>query len=418
MWKNWIDERMNLKWLSDGMKKSILAQYDESCQRWGRLLLSQIKSKQTDVVDLAGGTQRGYTKPPEHVLETIHKGIDEGSFEYPKDEKVAEFRYLVAEKLKDMYGLDLNPRSEIALCVGASTALDAALRIFVNPGDEVIIMDPDYATYEAQAASYNAKVISVPLKEVKPGEWDFNFEDLEKRVSQKTKLLMISNANNPTSYLYTEKNNEDILELANKNDFYILSDQVSEEILFDGAKYHSIASLPEAMNRTIMCSSFSKLYCLSGLRIGYIAANNKIIEQLNQIIGWTTDGIVTPGVDAGIAVLKNKEKTREFIKNTLESLRKRRDYMNERLGKMEGVIPNNPKGLYWAFPNVKSFKIPTQQLAEFLMQEEKVYVRPGTWYGRNGEGHFRISFCMDPEWIRKGMDRMESGLEKISKKII
>jgi len=256
-------------------------------------------------------------------------------------------------------------------------------------------------------------MLPIPLLEESPGKWNFDAGELEKKVTPKTKLIIISNANNPTSYLYTKEDNEAILEIAEKNDFFILSDQVSEEILFDGAEYHSIASLPDAMNRTIVCSSLSKLYCLSGLRVGYVVAPKKIIEYVNIIVGWNTDGIVTPGIDAALALFKNKEKTNRFIQETLLDLQKRRDYMNKRLRKMEGVIPNIPKGLYWAFPNVRSFNVPTQQLSEFLLQEEKVYVRPGTWYGRNGEGHLRISFCVAPEKIRKGMDRMEAGLENL-----
>jgi len=412
MFKEWIDERTRLEWLSDRMKNSILADYGAVNQRWGRYRMDQIKSEVGDVIDLAAGTQRRYTKPLQHVIEAIHGGIDKGSFEYPKQEKVVELRRAVGERFERMYGLDVDPKSEVALCVGAAFALDATLRVLVNPGDEVLIMSPDYATYEAQAASYNARIVPVPLEEGPPGKWRFDVEELEKRVTPKTKLLMMSNANNPTSYLYTEEDNEAILEIAKENDFFILSDQVSDEILFDGVKYHSIASLPGALDRTIICFSLSKLYCLSGFRTGFAVANKKIIEQINVIVGWVTDGIVTPGIDAALAVFKGGEKTEEYVKKTLADLQKRRDYMIERLKKMDGVIPNHPVGIYWAFPNVASFGVPAQQLAEFLMREEKVYVRPGTWYGKNGEGHFRLSFCVAPDWIKEGMDRMEKGLKK------
>lgn len=414
MWKEWIDERLKLKWLSGGMKKSILEDYGETNQRWGRYRLAQIKSELSDVVDLAAGSQRGYMKPSQPALDAIHTAIDKGAFDSVsmRPGKLVEAREAIADKFTSLYGIEVDPKSEVTLTVGAAFVIDATLRILVDPGDEVLVMDPDYATYEAQTASYRAKIVPVPLKEEPLGKWRFYVDELEKRATPKTKLLMMSNANNPTSYLYTKEDNEAILEIAKKNDFFILSDQVSEEILFDGCKYHSIASLPGALNRTIVCSSLSKLYNLSGFRVGYAIANKQVIEQMNVITGWVTDNIVSLGADAVTAIFRNKEKTEQYVKNVLADLQKRRDYMIGRLSKMDGVIPNHPTGIYWAFPNVASFGVSSQQLAEFLMREGKVYVRPGTWYGRNGEGHFRLSFCVAWDWIREGMDRMERALEK------
>lgn len=412
-WEKWIEKQESSSWLSDRMKRSVLPGYGSLCQRWGRKRLAQIKSQIDGVADLSPGTQRGYTRPPEYLMAALLKGLDEHSYEHVKSEKVSEAKSLLAEKYNEKYGLEIDPDSELTITVGASSVLDAFLRIFVNPNDELIIFDPDYATYEAQAANYCKNVVPVKLKEPSPGEWQFDIEELEKNVSDKTKAIMISNANNPTSYLYTKEDNESILELAEKYDFYILADQVSEEILFGDADYNSIAELPNAMERTIICSSISKMYCLSGLRTGWAIANKKFIEKINSIVGWTTDGFVALGVDALIALHTNKKETKKFVKEALESLKNRRDYMNDRLSKMEGVIPNNPTGLYWAFPNVKSFGVPTQQLSEFLLKESKVFCRPGTWYGKeSAEGHFRLSFCVAPSIIEKAMDRMESGLTK------
>jgi aspartate aminotransferase len=412
-WKKWIEPQESTKWLSDRMKRSILPDYGSLSQSWGRTRLAQIKNQIDDVADLSPGTQRGYTRPPEFLMAALLKGLDKHSYEYVKAEKLSEAKNLLAENYNKKYGLEIDSGSELTITVGASSVLDAFLRVFVNPDDEVVIFDPDYATYEAQAANYCKNIVPVKLKETSPGKWQFDIEELEKNVTNKTKVIMISNANNPTSYLYTKEDNESILELAEKYDFYILSDQVSEEIKFDGADYNSIAELPNAMERTIICSSISKMYCLSGLRTGWAIADKKFIEKINSIVGWTTDGIASLGVDALIALHTNKKETNKFVKEALESLKNRRDYMNNRLSKMDGVIPNNPTGLYWAFPNVKSFGVPTQQLAEFLLKESKVFCRPGTWYGREAaEGHFRLSFCVAPSIIEKAMDRMESGLTK------
>jgi aminotransferase len=357
-------------------------------------------------------------KPPEHVLEAIHKGFQERAFDVQPSEKVGKLHGELGERAKHLYGIEVNPKSEITITVGASFVIDAALRILVDPNDEVLLIDPDYTTYESQASGYSKNVINIPsLKEDSPGEWRFDIDEFQEKASPKAKLLMISNSNNPTGYVYSEKDNKAILEIAEDNDFYILSDQVSEEIVFSDGDYHSIISLPNAIDRTIVCSSFSKLYNLSGLRIGIALADKKIIEQINLLTGWVTDGICAPGVDAALALLskENRKKTEEYVKKVLSDLEKRRDYMEQRLSDMNGVYPNHPTALYWAFPNVESFGVTSQKLSEFLMKEEKVYVRPGTWYGRNGEGHFRLSFCVSWDWIRDGMDKMERGLQKFPK---
>lgn len=411
----WINETLNTKWLSDGMKKGILADYGDLNPRYGFYRLSQIKRSLNEYSDLYAGTQRGYVKPPAYVLEAIHKGIDEGSFDRYSDKKAGEFRALISQHLMDHEKVEANPDTEITLCVGASFVIDAALRVLINPGDEVLKIDPDYESYEEQIASFGAKMVPVPLKEDPPGTWKFDVQELAKRITSKTKLLMLSNANNPSSYLFTKEDNETILELAQKHDFFIFSDQVSEQILFDGAKFHSIASLPGALERTIVGSSLSKLYNLAGLRIGWAVSNKKVIENISELKDWANDGIVAPGVDAGIALLSNA-RTKNYVTEVLSDLKKRRDFMTEKLSKMEGVIPNNPKGLHWAFPNVTSFGIPTQQLAEYLLFEGRVLVRPGTWYGRNGEGHIRLSFCVSWDWIKAGLPRLESALRKLSEK--
>ena len=130
---------------------------------------------------------------------------------------------------------------------------------------------------------------------------------------------------------------------------------------------------------------------------------------------WTVDGLVTPGAHAVLAYLRNERETQAYTSKVLASLQERRDYMEKRLNEMPGVVSNHPQGLYWMWPwiDVKGFKMTAQEIAEFLLREEKVYVRPGTWYGQQSEGHFRVSFCVEPAWIEDGMDKMERGLKKL-----
>ena len=410
MAQEWTKKKAALKWLSGGAKASLLPEYGKCTQPWSRMRLAQAASGVKDIVDLTPGTSREYDRPAPHVIEAVNKAIVEGAFDYPRSSTINELKQAIAERYRQRYGVEVDPRSEVCITVGAAQGIDLTLKILVDPGDEVVMMDPDYGPYEPHVRTYEARVVPVPLLERKPGEWSFDVSELRKRVSKKTKLLMMSNANNPTGILYSKEDNEAIAELAIKNDFFVLADHVSEEIIFDGAKLHNIASVPGMKERTVVVSSFSKAYNLSGFRTGYAVANPDLLEHMSSMIGEVTDGYVTPGLWAALAALKGPQ---DWIRKHVESLQNRRDMMVNRLNKMLGVACGKPKGIYWAFPNIKSFGMPSHDLAEYLLTEAKVNVRPGMWYGRNGEGHLRVSFCVNPEWIQKGMDRMEEALKKL-----
>lgn len=420
MWKEYLDKRLNSPWLSEGMKDALLSDYGAVNMRAGRARLGQIAKEVGSYSDLIAGSQRGYMPPPKYVLDTIHEAIDHGAFDYFTGGEVSqELNTHLANRYKQWYGIDFNPKNEIATTVGASFTIDSAVRILTNPGDDVLILDPDYITYESQIASYNRKPVPVPaLREDPPGTWNFDIDKLEAGITPKTKLFMFSNANNPSSYMYTEEDCKAIVNMAEQHNLWILNDQVSEEITFDGTKINSILSVPGAKDRTVTCSSYSKLYSLSGFRPAFAFAPPEFIEALNQIVGWVTDGLVGPGVHAMLAYMRNEVETKKFTDGVRASLQERRDYMISRINEMDGIIPNKPQGLYWLWPwvDVKGMNTTSQKLAEFLLKEANVYVRPGTWYGRNAEGHFRLSFCVSMDWIKEGMDKLAKGLKMFQEK--
>jgi aminotransferase len=413
MAQEWTKRKLAVKWLSEGARASLLSEYGKYTQPWSRVRLAELSRGVKDVVDLTPGTSRGYDRPPSHVIEAVNKAIVNGAFDYPSSALVSELRQTIAEKYEKRYGVEADPQSEVCLTVGAAQAIDLTLRILVDPGDEVLMMDPDYGPYEPHVRTYRAKVVPVPLTERNPGEWSFDISELRKRASKKTKLLMMSNANNPTGILYSKEDNEEIAELAMENDFFVLADHVSEEIIFDRGTLHNIGAIPGMKDRTVVVSSVSKAHNLSGFRTGYAIAPPEIVEHMSSMIGEVTDGYVTPGLVAALAALKGPQ---DWIREHVESLQSRRDMIVYRLNKIPGVACGIPKGVYWVFPNIKGVGMPSHELSEYLLTEGKVNVRPGFWYGRNGEGHLRISFCVNPEWIQNGMDRMENALKKLKPK--
>jgi len=425
MWREYLNHEIGHRWMSTNFKGALLRypSYSKINYLWGRARLENIESelvkKGEKILHLNGGIEETledgkliFAGPPEWIVKEVCEGLKTYR-NYAKNQ--IEVKQLIAEWYRNEYNLEIDPSSEIALVPGASFGVDSCVRIIAGPGDEVLIMDPDYVTYRAQVASIGAKPVPVPLKE-NNGEWEFNIEELEKRISPMTKLLMMSNANNPSGFLYTKEDLQHIAELAQRYDFMVLHDQVAEEFILDsdeGYRLTCLASLQNMKERTIVTSSFSKMYNIGFWRAGWVVANKHICEMVLRVMWWVTDGPVTPGIDAALAILKNRKERKKYVSKKLATLKRNRDYMKKRLGEMGGVVPNTPRGHYWAWPNVSAFGMTSQELAEYLLKEWKLSVRPGTWYGANGEGHFRLSFYIPLDYMEKALDRMKEGLGKL-----
>lgn len=425
MWKSFLDERLGLPWVSNNFKNAYSCNpgYTPVNEMWGRHSLYKMnnekKANGIEVHSLAGGITEelidGQLIPagaPDWIRDPVVEGI--GTFKgFAKNQ--SELKQLIADWYNESYGLNIDGRSEVALVIGAAFGVDVAARICAGPGDEVLIMDPDYVTYLPQVSSTGARTISVPLKESN-GEWCFDYEELEKKANPRTKLLYMSNASNPSGFFYTEEDLKSIAKLSEKYDFMVFHDQVAEEFVLDEeSKLISMASIPGMKNRTIIASSFSKMYQCHGFRTGWIVANSHFCEFALLYRGWVNDGVVKPAVDASLAILReeNKAERKKWVSNKNKTLQGKRDHMKKRLSEIEGVIPNTPRGHYWAWPNVSSFGMTTQKLAEYLVKEANVYCRPGTWYGDNGEGHFRLNFAIPMDYMDAAMDKLQDGLGKL-----
>ncbi|GAG89605.1 unnamed protein product, partial [marine sediment metagenome] len=283
------------------------------------------KSKNIEVHSLGGGITEAKVNgdlipvgAPDWIREPVIEGI--GTFK-GFDQNQAELKQLIADWYNKSYGLDVDGSSEVALTIGAAFGVDAAARICAGPGDEVLIMDPDYVTYLPQVASTGARTISVPLKE-ENGEWSFDIEELEKRANPRTSILYMSNASNPSGFLYTEEDLKSIAILAEKYDFMVFHDQVAEEFVLDKeSKLISMASIPGMKDRTIIASSFSKMYQCHGFRTGWVVANKHFCDFTLNYRGWSNDGVVKPAVDASLAILReeNKATRKKWISKKLET---------------------------------------------------------------------------------------------------
>lgn len=268
-------------------------------------------------------------------------------------------------------------------------------------------MTPEYAAIEPAVKMAGGKVTHVPLVEGEE-EWHFDPDKLRNAISSETKLLMFSNGNNPGGVLYTPDELQAIADLAQEHDLFVFSDEEYEKIVFDGLQHTSIASLAGMKNRTITAFSFSKAYCMSGFRVGYMVANPAIIDQMFNIVRLAIQAVPSYGMIAATAVLRGDLSA--WLEDMMEELTEKRDYAVERLNAMPGVTCAAPRGCYFLFPNLSSYGVPSWEIARHMVEEARVSVVAGASFGPRGAYHVRVSGNVGFEDLREGLDRFEKGL--------
>jgi aspartate/methionine/tyrosine aminotransferase len=243
------------------------------------------------------------------------------------------------------------------------------------------------------------------------GEWHFRMDELARRASNETKLLVMSNPNNPTGIVFSQEELRAIADLAIKYDFWVFSDEEYEKTLFDGAVHASIAALPGMNERTITGYSFSKPFGMTAYRIGYMVGPAAVMDHMYDILRFSIQACPAVGLRAAYAVLTGDMEP--WLKASTANLQKKRDYTVERLNRMTGIQCNVPKGVYFAFPSIQALGLTSFALAEHVLREGRVAVSPGIQFGQQGEGHIRVSFCPSIEQISEGLDRLEHAIARI-----
>ncbi len=398
-------------WLADRIKRS-LQMNTETPEGVCNLLVENrtredLAHEREDVVNLSAGGQ--VARPPSPVvIEAVRKALgDWHTAHYPGVMGYRDFRVACAEKLARDNGIQADPDSEIIPTLGNQEAIDGAIRILINPGDEVLLADPLYADMEPLIHMAGGKVVHIPLIEGKT-EWRFDPDQLRKRVTNKSKLFMFANGNNPVGVLYTREDLQAIADVAQKHDLFVFSDEEYEKIVFDGLKHTSIASLPGMRERTITAFSFSKTYSMSGFRIGYMVANPAITDEMYNIIRLQAQAVSSYGMIAATAVLRADMTV--WLADTVRELMEKRDYAVKRLNAMPGVTCGIPRGCYFLLPNFSSYGVPSWRMARHFLERGRIAVVAGNMFGPGGAYHLRISGCVGFDAIKEGLDRMEEAL--------
>jgi len=343
---------------------------------------------------------------PEHIREEIKRALDEGHTKYTPAKGIPELREVISEKMKKDNGLDYDPNKEIIVTVGAKGALDLAIQVITNPGDEILLPDPSWVSYKAMIQLADGKPVTIPTKE--EDEFKLMPEAIEEKITERTKGIILNSPNNPTGSVLDKKDLEKIAEICIENDLIVISDEIYEKIIYDQI-HHSIAPINGIREKTITINGFSKTYAMTGLRLGYACAPENIIKSMTKIQGQTVSHPTSIVQRAGVVALRGPQ---DCVSKMVSEYRKRRDVIVKRLNEIERVSCIEPKGAFYAFPNFSSCERNSSKFAKRLLEDAKVAVVFGAAFGLCGEGFLRLSYATSIDNINEGLDRIENFLQK------
>ncbi len=347
---------------------------------------------------------------PQHVLDAAADAMKAGYTRYTPNAGLMELREALAEKLRKENGIEADPATEIIATVGGMGALSLAVLAMIDSGDEVLIPDPGFVSFEAQVILAGAKPVPLPLRE--ENEFSIDPSDVVSQISPRTKALMINSPSNPTGAVTTERELRNIAQIACQHDLTVISDEAYESILYDGTKHFSIASLPEMRNRTISIYSFSKTYAMTGWRIGYAVANEAIVREMIKLQEHIVAHPSSISQKAAIAALRGPQ---DCVREMVKEYEERRDLIFNEVNKIDGITSLKPKGAFYLFPNVSKFGS-SADLAMYLLEKARVVTVPGAAFGNHGEGYLRLSYATSKEEIRAAISRIRDAIEKLSAK--
>ena len=349
---------------------------------------------------------------PRNVCEAAKEGIDQGFTNYTSVAGILELREAIANKFQRDNNLAYQPE-EIMVSTGAKQGLINGVLSLCDAGDEIIVPTPCWVSYIEMIKLAEGKPVLVATKE--SSGFQLDIEKIEEVVSDKTKAIIINTPNNPTGAVYSEGSLRALGELAEKHDFYILSDEVYEKLVYEGEKHTSIGSLSkEIRERTITINGFSKAYAMTGWRLGYAAAPKKIIRAMIGLQGHMTSGANSITQKSAIEALSGAQKTLEHMRKEFDL---RRQYLFKRLINMKGLTCPDAKGAFYLMPNVSKYygsyykgKVinNSMELSEFLLDQAKIAVVPGAAF--EAPNSIRIAYSNSLKNKKKGMDRMEKAL--------
>jgi aspartate/methionine/tyrosine aminotransferase len=372
----------------------------------------QLRQEGIEVIDFGSGRP----DTPKHVKDAAKRMLDSPAAASCTDARgLAELREAVAEKLQGENSIQANPQSEIIITAGSKQALFMTFLALVDRGEEVLLGDPSWVSYEPAIRLAGGIPAFIPLKE--ENAFKMSIHDLKERITPKTKMLVLCNPHNPTGTLLEQSDLMAIAEMARKHSFLVLVDEAYEHFTYDGYGHISMASLPKMKERTITVQTTSKVYNMHGWRVGWIVANEEIIERMLAIHSHLITSPTSFAQAGAVSALQESIGMGEVpLSEIAGKYQGNRDAMIDGLRGIPGVTCVKSNGGYFAFPNIKSFGKTSRGMAHYLLETARVATTPGDAFGENGEGHLRFLFLSPIPEIEEGVERVKVALSNLHNK--
>ena len=343
---------------------------------------------------------------PWHIRDEGIYSLEKGRTFYTSNSGLKDLKKEIAAYMLRSQGVQYDYNHEIFITVGGSEAIDLALRAMLNPGDEVLIPQPSYVSYEPCTVLADGAPVFINLKE--ENEFRLTAGELRDAITDKTKILILPFPNNPTGAIMEKEDLEAIAEIVVEKDLYVISDEIYGELTYKG-KHVSLVSLPGMKERTILINGFSKAYAMTGWRLGYACGPRVIMDQMLKIHQFAIMCAPTTSQYAAVEALKNGD---EDVQEMREAYNQRRRYLMHAFKEM-GLECFEPYGAFYVFPSIKEFGMTSDEFATRLLQEEKVAVVPGTAFGDCGEGYLRISYAYSLENLKLALGRLSHFIQRL-----
>ncbi|MBI4318246.1 MAG: aminotransferase class I/II-fold pyridoxal phosphate-dependent enzyme [Chloroflexi bacterium] len=342
---------------------------------------------------------------PWHIRESAIYSLERGYTMYTSNYGLLELRQELARHLEHLYGVEYDPAKQLLITTGVSEGLDIALRAILDPGDEVIIPDPTYVSYSPCTVLAGGVVVPVPT--AIDHDFQVSAAEIEKRVTPRTKAILIGYPNNPTGAVMPRQGLMAVADLARRHDLIVISDEIYDRLVYE-CEHVCFASLPGMWDRTILLGGFSKAYAMTGWRIGYAAAPAEILEAMMKVHQYVMMCAPTPAQKAAIEALRTGEPA---VHNMVAEYNRRRRVIYKGFVDM-GLRCFEPRGAFYVFPNIEITGLNSEQFAERLLKEEKVAVVPGDAFGDCGKGHVRCCYATSLKNINEAMARIARFVER------
>jgi len=344
---------------------------------------------------------------PTHISKACCDAIYAGKTHYTDSMGVLDFRKIISEYVKNARGFTPDI-SQVLVAPSANSSIYNSVQCIANPGDEVIISDPCFPTYTSVLNLLGVCGVRVKLKE--ENEFSMSVDDIEKSITDKTKMIIINSPNNPTGSIIPRKVQEDIFKLAEKYNLYLYSDEVYDQLLYTEDNFYSPSIMDFCNERTIIANGFSKTYAMTGWRLGYVIGPRHLIEKMGLVV-QTISSCVSPFIqEGGIAALTGDQKP---VMDMREIYRKRRDLLVNGLNEISGISCLYPKGAFYVFPNITKTGMTSKAFADYILEKANVSLLPGTDFGASGEGYIRLCYATSENNIVEGLKRIKKAIKAL-----